>query len=360
MIRKGMIAVAMVAACVACWVAPASAQWQASNADGTSKITLGFLAQLQAEELKAVGTNAWAQNVFARRVRFMVGGKLNDKLAVFAETDIPNLGKGASTGNKVDNTMLLQDLVLTYTVRSEFKLDAGMLLVPASHNGLQSAASLLPVDYGAYSFLQSDTTKSKVGRDYGVLARGYLADRHFEYRAGLFQGNRGTDSQAPFRGAFRVAYYPFESDTGLFYAGTTLGKRRLWSIGAGGDMQRDYTTWSADVFVDQPVPGGDGLTLQADFTRYDGGDMFPSLPRQDVILVEGGYYLHQLKVSPFVQYTSRDFDVASRADETRLGGGLAWWDNGHKFNVKAMATQLTRDRASDGMQYVVQAQVLAF
>ncbi len=360
MFRKCLFALALAAASVAGLAGPAGAQWQAVSADGNSKITLGFLTQMQAEELKPVGTDLWAQNLFLRRVRFMLGGKLNDRLAMFAETDIPNLGKGTATTNKVDNTMLLQDLVFTYTVRSEFKVDAGMLLVPGSHNGLQSAASLLPVDYGAYSFLQSDTTKSKVGRDYGVLARGYLADRHVEYRAGLFQGNRGVDAQPAFRGAFRAAWYPFESDTGLFYAGTTLGKRRLWSVGVGGDVQRDYATWSADLFVDQPIPGGDGLTLQGDFTRYDGGTTFPSLPRQDVILVEAGWYVHQIKLSPFVQYTVRDFDQAARADETRLGGGIAWWDNGHKFNVKAMVTQLTRDRADDGTQAVVQAQVLAF
>lgn len=282
---------------------PASAQWVISNADGSSKLTLGFLAQMQAEELQPVGTDQWQQNLFVRRFRVMLGGRLNERLAVFAETDLPNLGKGLANTSKVDNAILLQDLVLTWTVRSELKFDAGMLLVPGSHNALQSATSLLPVDYAPWSFVQSDTTRSKVGRDYGVLARGYLADHHVEYRAGLFDGNRGADLQAPFRPAFRVAWYPFESDTGLFYPGTSLGKRRVWSLGAGGDFQRDYATWSADAFVDQPIAGGDGLTVQADFTRYDGGDQFPTLPRQDVWMVEACWYVHAAKVSPFVQWS---------------------------------------------------------
>ncbi len=339
---------------------PAFAQWQMVSADGATKLNFGVLAQMQAEELQPVNTTDWQQNLFLRRFRVIVGGKVNDRISIFAETDAPNLGKGLSTGKKQDNTLLLQDAVVTYTVRSEFKVDAGMLLVPGSHNGLQSAASLLTPDYGPYSFLQSDSTQSKVGRDYGVLARGYLGDRHLEYRAGLFQGSRGTDARQPFRGAFRVAYYPFESDTGLFYAGTTLGKRRLWSIGAGGDVQRDYRTLSADVFVDQPVKGGDAFTFQADLTKYDGGEYFPALVEQTAILVEAGWFFHTAKVTPFVQYSIRDYKDAAKADESKVLGGLAWWDAGHKFNLKAAYAILSKDKADDGKQFVLQAQLFAY
>lgn len=354
----GLVLAALLAA------APASAQWQITSPDGSSKLTLGVLAQLQAEELQPIGTEDWQQNVFARRFRIVVGGKINDRVSLFADTDVPNLGKGvtsgAAVGNKVDNTMFLQDLAVTYTVRSELKVDAGMLLVPASHNGLQSAASHLTLDYGPWSFLQSDSTRSKVGRDYGVLARGYLGDRHLEYRLGVLQGARGADARRPFRSAYRIAYYPFEADTGLFYTGTTLGKRRLWSVGFGGDHQLDYNTWSADVFVDQPIAGGDGITFQADFTRYDGGVTFPALARQDVMMFEAGYYFHKAKVSPFVQYSVRDFEAAASKDETKLIGGLAYWDSGHKFNLKAAYAVLGRDGAQDGKQFVLQAQVYAF
>ncbi|MBI5169568.1 MAG: hypothetical protein HZA61_08780 [Candidatus Eisenbacteria bacterium] len=340
--------------------APASAQWQMVSADGSTKLNFGVLAQMQAEELQPVNTEDWQQNVFVRRFRIIVGGKVNDRISLFADTDVPNLGKGLSTGRKQDNTMILQDLALTYTVRSEFKVDAGMLLVPGSHNGLQSAATHLTLDYGPYSFLQGDSTQSKVGRDYGVLARGYLGDRHLEYRAGLLQGARGADARQPFRGAFRVAYYPFEPDTGLLYTGTTLGKRRIWSFGAGGDVQRDYRTLSADVFVDQPVAGGDAFTMQVYVTKYDGGEWFPGLVEQTAIMAEAGWYFHQAKITPFVQYSSRDYADAAKADESKVLGGLAWWESGHKFNVKAAYAVLTRDKSDDGRQFVLQAQVFAY
>ena len=59
-----------------------------------------------------------------------------------------------------------------YKFRDEFQIDGGMLLVPGSHNGSQGATTLLPVDYGPYSFLSSTITRSNVGRDYGIQARG--------------------------------------------------------------------------------------------------------------------------------------------------------------------------------------------
>jgi hypothetical protein len=339
---------------------PARGQWQMSTADGKSTITVGVLAQLQGEALEAAGAGAYQGNLFARRFRVLAGGKFSDRLSFFAETDCPNMGRGTTTGAKGENTVVLQDLVLTYALHPQWRLDAGMLLVPISHNGTQSAASLLPVDYGPWSFLASDPTNSKAGRDYGVLARGFLLERRVEVRAGLFDGQRGTDSRAPFRGAGRIVVYPLEADSGLFYLGTSLGKRRIVGLGASVDGQREYRTWSVDLFVEHPVPGGDGVTVQADYTRFNGDVSFPALPRQDVLLVEAGYYVHAARLTPFVQYSTRDYDAPGRADESRLQAGVAWWGNGHKFNLKAAAARLARDGAADGAQFVLQWQVLMF
>ena len=47
----------------------------------------------------------------------------------------------------------------------------------------EEAASLLPIDYGPYTFANSAPTQSSVGRDTGIQARGYLANKRLEYRA---------------------------------------------------------------------------------------------------------------------------------------------------------------------------------
>ena len=183
--------------------------------------------------------------------------------------------------------------------------------------------------------------------------------RHGEVRAGLYQGDRGKNATEPFRTTLRGVIYPFEADTGFYYAGSTFGKRKMVALGGSYDAQKSYYSWAGDAFVDWPVQQ-DCVTFQADYMRYDGKTMFPALPRQDVVLVEAGYTIHQAHVTPFVQYASRNYDDPKKADETRIAGGLAWWGNGHRNNLKLAVARLTKDKVSDGIQYVLQWQVLAY
>jgi hypothetical protein len=357
-----VMAVIAVVACLGWFAAPTNAQVSVSSADGKQTLNLGFLSQMQGEALDNAEATHTGQNLFFRRLRVIMGGKINDKLSFFFETDSPNLGKGTTAGTKNASTVTVQDFSLTYTFSNEFKIDAGMLLVPVSHNSQQSAASLLYVDYGAYSFQHSAPLDSVVGRDYGVQARGYLANNHFEYRLAVLQGNRGTASTMPLRTTARVVWYAFEADTGFFYTGTTLGKKHILSIGGSYDQQQDYKAYSGDVFLDQPVGGGNALTLQADYTNYDGGTTFAKLPKQKALLVEGGFYIADAKVSPIVQFSKLTYDTETTTTENqqKIGGGVVYWANGHRNNLKAVIAQIKQDNAKNRMQYVVQWQVFTF
>jgi hypothetical protein len=339
--------------------APASAQWTLTANDGKAVLNLGFLSQAQVEVLRNPGSHDDAQNVFVRRARLMLGGRVDERTSFYIDTDVPNLGKGQATGAKVANTMILQDVVLTQALGHGVKIDAGMMMMPISHNSQQSVGTLLAVDYGPYSFLQSDATDSRINRDYGVDARAYLAQRHAELRAGLFQGDRGRNATAPFRTTVRGVWYPFEADTGFFYSGTAFGKRRTLALGGSYDAQSRYYAWAGDAYLDWPLHQ-DCVTLQADVMRYDGRTTFAALPRQDVVLVEAGYFVRRAHLTPYVQYAERDFEDPRRADEVRIQGGLAFWGNGHRNSVKLGVAKLTKDNASDGAQYVAQWQVLAF
>ena len=76
--------------------------------------------------------------------------------------------------------------------------------------------------------------------------------------------------------------------------------------------------------------------------------------------MELGYFVRAAHVTPYVQYASRDYESPARADESRIQGGLAFWGNGHKNDVKLGVAKLTRDKVPDGIQYVAQWQVLAY
>jgi hypothetical protein len=116
-----------------------------------------------------------------------------------------------------------------------------------------------------------------VGRDYGLQARGYALEDHLEYRLGVFQGARGAGATNDFRISGRVMYQLFTPQTGLFYRGTSLGKTRTLSFGASFDLQEDYSSFSGDVFFDQPLGGGNGLTLKAELATLDGDDFLAAL-----------------------------------------------------------------------------------
>jgi len=353
------LAAVFIAAIVAIAGRDASAQFQIASSDGKSSLNLGFLSQLQYEGIDNADASHVGQNLFFRRLRVMAGGKVNEKLSFFFETDSPNLGKlDAATGKKIDSTIFIQDFYLTYTATEALKLDAGMLMVPVSHNSQQSATSLATLDYGTYTFLHSDPINSKTGRDFGLQARGYVAHDHLEYRLGVFQGNRGTDARGAMRVAGRLVLNVFDADKGFFYTGTTLGKKHILSFGASYDRQDAYEAYSGDLVLDQPI-GRDVLTLQGDYTRFDGGTFLKSLPQQDVMLGEASYYIGAV-FGPFVQYNKREYKVAGFHDESRVMGGIAWWGNGHKCNLKLAYGKIKKDGVTDRDQFNVQWQVLAY
>ncbi len=351
-------------------VARADPPWVVKSADGKSSLTFGFLAQPQAEWFTTADGADTAKNLFLRRLRLVFGGSATGRISFFIDTDSPNLGKATGSPepeeNKSQGDIFLQDVILTWARGDALKIDAGMLLVPVSHNTQTSAASLLPVEYGPFSFLHSGPTASRTGRDYGAQVRGYPFGRHLEYRAGVFQGYRGEEASEPFRVTARLVWYPFEADTGFFYTGTTLGARRILAFGASYDRQGAYRAVDADLFYDQPLSRGDGLTLQADFIHYDGGDFFPEvggepqLPVQEAWLLEGGYIFGTTRIGPFVQWARRNFRDPLSADEERAQFGVAWWPRGHRLNLKVGLGRLEKEGAPTRLQGVVQCQIFTF
>jgi hypothetical protein len=346
---------------------PAAGQWQVESKDGKSSLKVGFLAQPQMEVVDTPDGTDQSKNVFLRRIRIIFGGKISDRWTFFFETDSPNLGK--ATGDKVTNPtgtkdsggMYIQDAYFTYSQGDVFKVDVGMIMVPLGHNHNQSATSLLPVDYGCYSFLEVAPTGTRVGRDYGVQLRGYPAKQHFEYRLGVFEGARGSEARNAFRVAGRAVWYPFAADTGFFYGGTFHATRRVWAIGAGFDTQEEYHTYAADMFVEQPFNKGQhGLTAQVNWMRLDGGTFLTTLPKQQTVEVEAGFHFVKAKITPLVQYARRMFDNAATPEQSNWQAGVAYWMAGHQRNIKVTAGRLHTDGQPDRTQVLVQLQLFYF
>jgi len=344
--------------------APAFAQWQITSPDGQSSLKLGTLLQGRAEWEK-IGAEGTAQNLYLRRIRLLWGGKINDRLSFFAETDAPNWGKAdpaSTTGAKTELTVYMQDFMATWTVEDALLLDFGLLLTPGAYNHLQSAASLLALDYGPFTFAESTPLKARIGRDVGMQARGILADKHLEYRAALLQGVRGRFAQNSFRVAGHLSFTPFEAANSLFYSGTSLGKKKALTVGLGADAQRDYYAFFGDAFVDYPLAGGPAVTLQGNCAMYDGRDFLGSaLYKQNTYMIEAGLTFVAQKITPFVQVSGKTYDEELEGkNEQGLQFGLAYWLDGHKSNVKAGYALLKKDGSDDHALFTVQCQAFSF
>src|SRR4030095_4267835 len=110
-----------------------------------------------------------------------------------------------------------------------------------------------PIDYSAYSFLESGPTQSVVSRDTGVQVRGYLVNNRLEYRGGALQGARDKAPQNSLRSAGHVQYTFFDTESGFFTTGTYLGKKKVLTIGGGYDVQSDYKAFAGEAYFDLPL-----------------------------------------------------------------------------------------------------------
>lgn len=332
-------------------------------------LKLGLLLQPQFQSLGNNNLSGNSYNLFIRRTRFLVGGTVLGMFDFFFETDYPNLFLATNEGptatanaTTTKNTpgMNIQDAFITWKPlegpnKDAFKIDAGYMLPPLAHNAVQSAASLYSWDYFMFSFsylgaagTNLGAAGNAIGRDLGVEARGLVLDGHLEYRIGLFQGLRVTETPAAMGGAAttvgadnffavagRLQLNVLDAEPGFFYAGTYLGKKKILSFGVSGETQDPfhYVYVAGDGFADLPVGPG-VFTAQVNVAHWNGGTFATAMPKQTALMSEIGFNFNTL-FSPIarVEY------LWGPANIYHIGGGLAFWPFGHTSNLKAFYTR---------------------
>ena len=343
-------------AAIASLFAAATAAAQATiKVNDDVNLRFGVLGQVQADTLEDPGTDSTTNNLFIRRIRLLFGGQVAKNVTFFVETDSANLGRTVGGVKTIPSTTIIQDAYAEFKVRDEFAIDAGLMFVPFSRNSVQSAATLLPIDYGAYTFSQSAPTQSSTGRDTGIQAKGYFAQNHFEYRLGVFQGARDARSHRAFRVTGRAMYNFLETEVGFFYTGTYVGRRKVAAVAVAFDTQSDYHAYDADAFVDYPTGPG-AVTVQFDYNRFDGGTTLTTLPKQNDVLLELGYLITALKLTPVLQLATRDIADATRGDEKRWSLGANYWWSAHNANVKLAFMRIDPTGAATQKEFTVQLQ----
>jgi hypothetical protein len=338
------------------------AQAQLVIRGGDTNIRLGVLGQFWADAVDPEDstTDETERNLFVRRLRVLLGGDVAKNVAFFIETDAPNLGRTLPGGKNITPSVIVQDAFASVRAAQAFTLDAGLMFVPFSRNSVQSAATLLPIDYGAYTFAQSGPTVSSTGRDTGFQARGYLAQDRVEYRIGAFQGMKNASATNDLRYAGRIQVNLLDSEVGFFYTGTNLGNKRVIAIGAAFDSQSRYHGYDADAFVDLPLGSASAITAQFDYNRLNGRNTLTAIPDQHDWLAEAGWLIRRVRLTPFVQLTRRDLVDLSAGDEHRESAGLAYWWAAHNTTVKGAYTRITPSAAASQNEFTVQLQVFVY
>jgi hypothetical protein len=374
-----------------------------------ARIHFGLLAQPQLEVAGGPDATLTSKNIFLRRIRFMVGGTLYKYFEFFFDTDWPNLFKNDSADTMAGTYknapgMNVQDAYITFNpLGGLIKLDAGFMLPPGPHNGLESAATLYSTDYFVNTFRRSifnDTDplgsagQNPQGRDLGVQLRALVLAGHLEARFGAFQGVRNNPVPAStgvvaevgdyniFRLAGRVQVNVLDAEPGFFYQGTYLGSRKILSIGGFYDFQSQtapvstYKYYGGDAFLDLAVGPGI-LTAQVDYTRWNDETVSEMpVPTDSALMAQVGYLIAPIMLSPFVQYerlvapdtagtdangNPAQVPDATNPSENRYGGGLSFWPYGHNMNLKFLAAHVTRNPAPHAFnQFNLQWQLYFF
>ena len=334
------------------------------NANEDVNIKFGFQGQFWADWMQDANTTApqgYQQNLYLRRVRFLAGGQLAKDVTFFFETDDPNVGK---TPKAAGAGFIVQDAFLEWKIRNFLRLDGGLMLIPFSHQTLQSTLSYYTVDISPLATPANAATQSSVLRDLGFQFRGFLAKDKLQYRVGAFSGERDANARNSLRAAGYVQYNFWGKDLGYTLLGTALGKQKTLAVDAGFDRQGAYRGFSANMAANIPVRGGDEIGGQIQYFKYDGRTKFPTIANQNDYLVELDYYSKALKIQPFGKFeTQRFVDVAQvKNDVLRSGTGFNYYVRGQNLKLTAQWFRALPVNSPNkpSNEFVVQMQVFYF
>lgn len=356
----------------------------------------GLQFQGWADWTQDANSQGYSENMFLRRIRFLMAATVAKNVSIFYQTDEPRAGNAGADGNKnicsgtaasCPNTgFITQDAFVEWKLAGDALMaDAGLFLVPTNRNGLTATGSFLAFDIGTWTLQGNGIMKGNGGRDYGVGLHGYVADDRLEYRLAAFDGNRNPTSTQPaplgpaagsrnsYRIAGRLQYDFFDKEKGdnilgkYIYAGTNRGLKKIVAVGAWGDGQLDYKAYGGDIFFDWPILK-DAVSFQFDYEHFEGGAFFPALAKQNDLYGEVGYYFDAIKLQPFFVYQKLNFsdDVNKPRNQQRYGGGLNWYISGQNLKISLLyerivpATMPVTAKTKDTNHVAVQLQALYF
>ena len=329
---------------------------KSQSAVAQEKLAIGFWTQAWYQHVENGKGNSNLKDFMLRRAYLSLSGQPLEYLSFFSHIAVDRLGQegldnpsmGLGTG------LTFRDLWITLDLGEGFKIQAGRMYVPLTRNyGTTSTKSLLTTDL---SFMQGGIRggifyTSKVGRDDGVTFWGNPLDGKLQYRFMVSEGMEGDGNpEDNLRYVSRLVVNLLEPETGWFNQGTYLGQKKVFSLGAAFDSQKNLTLngqsnldnfiWTVDAFFDHPAGEG-AVTAESAYIHIKNStqaNSFAQLAPSDnagLFYIQAGYYFNNPvavgNVQPYFRYETVSIEQVK--DTSFLSGGLNYYVTGH--NAKA-------------------------
>jgi len=294
----------------------------------------------------------YANNMYIRRARILLGAQVFKNVSMFFQTDSPNLGRatglGGAAGNKNLGGFILQDAWGQIKFDQALYLRAGLIIVPVSRQLISSTTTFLTLDIGKTTGIASGPTGELNTRDTGLEITGFFLEDHLQYRLGVWSGIRnpqgtGTPPDPPLgatnapRFAGFVQYNFFDPEVTTFvYTGQGFGKRKVLAVAAGFDFQNNinsdpYYAFSGSVFVDYPLAGDankagtDAISGLVQFFHFKGQSTAPAIAEQNDLLAEVAYYNKDYNIGVFGKFEGQFPTADGAIKQFWFGGGFRYF-----------------------------------
>ncbi len=359
------------AACTALAIALATATGSAQagptlNYGDEGFVTLGYSVQVWAQGRDYTSSNdsGSSTDFFLRRNRITLSGQYNDYVGFYAQ-----LEAGSDSRAGQDNrSVYYRDAYLTFDWTDSMRFIVGRFKNTFTRENLEACLEPLTLDRGeVISYTPFGGT-----RDTGAAMWGNLADGQFQYRFMLSDGRESDEVAKDSPRLTARAHWSFwdpEYDYG--YRGTYLGTRKVLTVGAAYDTQadvayadygnradmRDYSAWTADVFMEYPTSSGT-ITASGAYMDYsvddaiNGVDADPLLPVTSELnghYVKLGYLLPGKvgigRLQFFVRNEKLDYAIANGYyDNDWLSVGANYYIHGQQLKVSFEYATVEFDR----------------
>lgn len=284
---------------------------------------------------------------YFRRNRLSFMGSMNDSVGYTFQLE--NSG--------TDGTVGFLDGYLDLKASDALQVRAGKFKHIVSREVLEHCFVPLSADRTIYGL---GPYAGKSTRDYGAVLWGNIANDKLQYRVAVLNGNENNYSgkrKDSFRYSGRVHLTLLDPENDYGYKGTYLGKKKVLTVGASYDMEKDaafnsttndakdYKAYSYDVFFEYPSAAGT-ITLSSAYSKYDfdKGGLNGYAEAQGVSGEKNGTYWKAGYMIGKVQFFGRyeDWTFANYGADNQ---NVKWTAGGINYYIKDSDLKLTAEYA---------------